>query len=778
VRRSTAAAIGVCSLAALLSLAACPSLGQIGVGPGDAGARDVQAEARRDVHPGRDVDVGAEAVLVSSNDLAPVWCAVTKDGDVECWGNNDTGQLGNGTTAPSAAPVKVIGLDGPATSVSVGLGTVCATTKSKKAYCWGLGQEGELGNGATPPFASKAVLVKGLGSGVTAVSAGQRVACAVKDGALLCWGDGLTRILGNSSTNIVAVPTPVKGLESGVASVSVGINAACAVKGTGLYCWGGFDGFGELGNGTATGSFTPVEVKGLGPVQSVSVGAGFACAVEVSGAVKCWGNGSAGALGNGELAISPIPVQVQGLTSGVVAVSAGAVSACALDADGKVVCWGYAADGELGNGAAEADSGVGPTSLVPVLVPLPERAVSIATGQAPCAALASGHVECWGIVAEDAVVPEKVTSLSAVTTLITGGDLSGQQYACAITSLTKLVSCWGGNTSGQFGNGSQTGSNIPTQVLTVPNGVTTISAGPGVGTTCGVASGTAYCWGNNDYGQLGDGTKKSAASAVAVSGLSSGVRSVAVGATFACALTNAPADAGGAAAVDCWGDNTSGQLGNGTATASLVPGPVMGLAGGVTAIALGPYTACALLSDGTVRCWGSNTYGQLGDGTQTTRLAPTAVAGLSGVTAISVGWWTSCAVAGGAIQCWGDNTFGELGAATTTSGSANPVSVSGISSGATSVSVGQTSACAVVAGGAQCWGLGPVGNALGPITEYNTPQEVSGLASGVTEVSVAAWFACAIVRQGVQCWGFNTAGQLGNNGAVDAFSPVRVPDFQ
>jgi hypothetical protein len=105
------------------------------------------------------------------------------------------------------------------------------------------------------------------------------------------------------------------------------------------------------------------------------------------------------------------------------------------------------------------------------------------------------------------------------------------------------------------------------------------------------------------------------------------------------------------------------------------------------------------------------------------------------------------------------------------------VPVFGIASGATRVSVGQTSACAVVDGGAYCWGLGPVGNDQPPVEAYISPVPVTGLASGVTEIAAAAWFACAVADGGVRCWGFNTAGELGNAGAVDAFTPVRVPGF-
>jgi alpha-tubulin suppressor-like RCC1 family protein len=308
--------------------------------------------------------------------------------------------------------------------------------------------------------------------------------------------------------------------------------------------------------------------------------------------------------------------------------------------------------------------------------------------------------------------------------------------------------------------------------------MTQLSTGTGEGTTCGIASGIAYCWGNNDFGQLGDGTKTSRSEAIGVAGLTGTALSVGVGVASACAVTSAAADAGGGGGgVYCWGDNTYGQLGNDTTAASRVPVPVTGLASGVTSVALGTYSACALLSDGTVDCWGANNYGQLGDGTQTTRLVPTKVVGVAGATAISLGWWSTCAVTSGTLQCWGDNTFGQLGSNSFVSTSSMPMAVYGIAGGATDVSVGQTSVCAVVSGAAECWGLGPIGNGTGPITSYTSPLPVTGLASGVTAVSVAAWFACAIVSENVRCWGFNTAGELGNSGRTDAFLPILVPGF-
>jgi alpha-tubulin suppressor-like RCC1 family protein len=768
----------VVALAVGAASVACDAVfGLDGFAPADGGVtRDAAVERKDAARPG-----GAAIVVASSIDVSD-WCAVTLGGDVECWGNNESGQLGNGTTVASATPVKVQGLP-LAASVAVGFSYACAITRAGAVFCWGNDQDGELGNGSMLPFSKTPVPARGLADGVTSIACAGNVVCAIQNGAVLCWGFGPGGLLGTNGTNDALVPTRVPGLESGVTSVSLGDNSACAVKDGAVLCWGGIDGEGELGNGTLSSSATPVPVPSLkSGVADVSVGSDFACALESSGGVLCWGDGTSGALGNGQLAVNPVPVQVHGLTSGVSTISAGATSVSAVLSDGTVLAWGNAADGELGNGSAEYDAGVtslsGGSSTVPVKVKgLSGPPISISTGQAPCVATTAGGVECWGLVAENALAPVPVSALDGVGAVTTGGSQSSRLFACAISMGD--VWCWGANDVGQFGNGGTTGSTVPVMGAAIMN-VTALSGSNGGDFACAVSSGIAYCWGDNGSGQLGNGTKISSLTPVPVSGLTNDVVSIAAGTASTCALTTGAgdggADGGAGGAVYCWGDNTYGSLGNGTTSSSLVPVPVMGLGRGVTALSVGAVSACVLLVDSTVECWGANETGQLGDGTTNTSLAPTKVVGLTGVTAISAGWYASCAVAGGTVQCWGDDEYGELGNDMLFTESLVPGPVTCITGVASEVSISTGSACAVISSGVSCWGSGPLGNYATPYP-FLYPSPVVGLTTGVTAITSGYGSACAVAHGRAECWGYNTAGELGNGGAVDAFVPVPVPGF-
>jgi alpha-tubulin suppressor-like RCC1 family protein len=269
---------------------------------------------------------------------------------------------------------------------------------------------------------------------------------------------------------------------------------------------------------------------------------------------------------------------------------------------------------------------------------------------------------------------------------------------------------------------------------------------------------------------------------VAVTGLKR-VKSIATGLKTACAIADPVADAGGGGTLYCWGDNTYGQLGTGSiGPAMSSPVRVTGVPSGASPmrVAVGIYTACAVLSDGTAVCWGDNTDGQLGNGTLTSSATPTPVQRLTGATDISVGDYATCAVANGGVQCWGDNTQGQLGNATYQP-SLFPVTVLDAFAtpltGVSQVSIGFFAACAVAAGEVQCWGEGPVGNDRSPSFSLAGATPVVGVGLGVTAVTVGSWSACAIVSGKVKCWGLNSAGQLGNGGAVDVFSPVAIPGF-
>lgn len=337
---------------------------------------------------------------------------------------------------------------------------------------------------------------------------------------------------------------------------------------------------------------------------------------------------------------------------------------------------------------------------------------------------------------------------------------SGTEHVCALTTAGG-VKCWGNDDSGILGDG---GANVsqPTPVDVVGLGSEVVSLSASGFNTCAVtATGGLFCWGYGEEGQLGSGVSTDQSTPVSVSGLSSGVSKVAVGYGHVCALTTA----GG---VKCWGYNYSGQLGNGTFEYALdEPADVLGLSSGVIDIAAGSNHTCAITTTGGVKCWGDNFSGQLGDGeSETEQATPVDVLGLtSGVTHVSAGGDFACAIQAGAAKCWGVNGVGQLGDGTVTDKTA-PVMVSGLASGVTQLDAGGGHACAVHNGAAKCWGfglLGQLGNASAGFINP-APLEVSGLSSGVSQITLGGYHACALTTSSeVKCWGSDSSGQLGDS---------------
>jgi alpha-tubulin suppressor-like RCC1 family protein len=346
---------------------------------------------------------------------------------------------------------------------------------------------------------------------------------------------------------------------------------------------------------------------------------------------------------------------------------------------------------------------------------------------------------------------------------------AGFEHTCAVTRAGAAY-CWGRNTYGQLGDGTIDARLTPTPVVGLSSGVASISAGHSH--TCAVTTaGAAYCWGLNGNGQLGDGTTTRRSTPTPVVGLSSGVASISAGFSHTCALTTS-------GAVLCWGHNSYGELGDGTTTYRLTPMPVVGLSSGVASISVRVHAqhTCAVTTAGAAYCWGSNYYGQLGDGTKTNRLTPTPVVGLSsGVASISAGGNNTCAVTtAGAAYCWGLNGSGQLGDGTKTN-RLTPTPVVGLSSGVASISAVHLHTCAVTtAGAAYCWGhnsYGEVGD--GTTTARSTPTPVAGLSSGVASISAGNKHTCALTTAGaVYCWGGNGTGQLGDGTTTQRYTPV------
>jgi alpha-tubulin suppressor-like RCC1 family protein len=718
-------------------------------------------------------------------------CVVTAARGIECWGNNEHGQLGNGTMTGSNVPVDVRGLEG-VTALTAGWAHTCALTSAGAVWCWGSNKYGELGDGGTED-ASIPVRVGGLEE-VASIEAGDDHTCAVSiSRSLMCWGNNEYGQLGDGTETSRSQPAAVSGLESGIRSVAAGWGHTCALTASGgVKCWGNNE-YGQLGYGKKDAAFrpSPVDVAGLeNGVREITADGGSACAVTDGGSLQCWGNNKYGQLGNDTAENQLEPVAVIGMNPGTAWAAMGWNHACALNGV-KLECWGWNLYGQLGDGTKG-------TRLKPrVVKDLPDGAAAVALGREhTCAATNSSRVACWGSNAEGQLgdgtaadssqpvyIPGLITGVSATTAPINDTPTpaatapaalrispitAGGAHTCLLTTAGG-VKCWGSNTYGQLGDGSRISRNSPVDVTGLTKGVIAIEAG--LTHTCALTSrGGVKCWGYNEYGQLGDGTSLNRLTPVDVAGLTSGVTALAAGSAHTCALTTR----GG---VKCWGWNQSGQLGDGTTLVRQNPVDVTGLGSGVAILTAGAEHNCVLGAEGGVKCWGSHSSGKGIYPVSPDAPAPIVVEGLSsGVTQLISGAFYSCALtAAGGVKCWGSNTFGQFGDGST-GGTVNPVEISGLPDSTVPLAGSWGHTCGVSGSGiTYCWGLNDRGQ-LGDGTRILRlkPVEVGGL-GGVVAFALGYGHSCALTAAGeLWCWGVNENGELGNGTNVLSLTPVKV----
>ena len=390
------------------------------------------------------------------------------------------------------------------------------------------------------------------------------------------------------------------------------------------------------GNGTCNGCFTYEPAAPAGVLQQITAGWDHTCALTTDGKAYCWGNNGYGTLGNGSRTNSPTPVAVSGGLT-FTSIVAGAWHTCALTASGDAYCWGLNDGGQLGNGP--------PTSL-PAISSVP---IAVAGGL-------------------------KFTVLAAT-----------MQYTCGLVA-SGAAYCWGHNEFGQFGNGGRSSSVPATTPVAVSGGLSFSSLDAGGYHTCGLNGGSAYCWGLNQSGEIGNGLQGTDVDALVPTAVLGGLSfsSIFAGFYHSCGLT-------GAGVAYCWGSNLHGGLGNGSSSGpdycpvypntggcSLRP---IAVAGGFhfETLALGGYHTCGLIAGGVAYCWGANDAGQLGNGSTTDTSGPTVVSGGLSFKAITVAtmWYTCGITTSGAAYCWGKNDLGQLGNGTTND-SSTPVGVSGL----------------------------------------------------------------------------------------------------
>ena len=734
-------------------------------------------------------------------------CAVLADGSAACWGANNAGQLGNGISYSDAiwTPGQVSGLDGSTPDKTVvefssGLPS-CVILQDGSAKCWGINYNGQLGNGTTVA-SSVPVPVTGLDGTTpekTPIHMAQRSSstCAVmQDGSAACWGRNNVGQLGDGSTNDRTSPTPVSGIDGlspATSAVSIGLqgSSTCALLEDGsVKCWGG-NSQGQLGDDSTIDRRTPALVSGLdgsspgSSVETLSVGIGGACVLLDNGATKCWGISEFSRfMSPSSYVVSPTLVgSLDGSAPDktVLKLVVGYAHSCVLLAEGSTKCWGWNPYGQLGDGSET-------NSLSPVAVL--ESPGAFASTSRPLGA--TSRVS---------------TSRAASTSMLVSWSAPLEMGGFPITNYRVRYRKMGTSAWGEFAHPVSTANSITVTGLLPETSyefqvaaVTVLGAGPwqptlvdvsvGAASTCAVtAGGQAECWGADDHGALGNGAGDVSRTPVPVVGIdgsdeASTAVSIGSGDAYSCAVM---ADS----SVACWGQNGDGQLGNGSTVDSATPVRVIGFEPNLppTRIGTGAVHSCVVIDDGneSIKCWGKNDHGQLGDGGTTSQSTPLDALGGNGYfDNFAAGRSFSCATEFGYVQCWGFNDVGQLGDGTNTSndsgvyvgtfdGSSDDLIAASITSNGSTVCVLSE------AGTVWCWGYGLQGGlGNGASRNSSVPVRVAGidgLTPGTTAKEVASGGAstCAVMMNGaVKCWGANSKGQLGNNTKVNSSSPVAV----
>jgi len=627
-------------------------------------------------------------------------CGRLVNGSIMCWGNNDWGQLGDGTSGNERHSPVYVNSSENFTSVSAGGWHTCGRLINGSLMCWGYNGDGVIGDGTTthrynPNYINSS-------ENFTSVSAGYIHTCGrLINGSLMCWGENWAGQLGNGTTGS-DMPYPLYVNSSGnFTSVSAGSSHTCGrlINGS-LMCWGNnWDG--RLGDGTTTDRYNPTYINSSKNFSSVSTGNGDygpTCGVLINGSAMCWGYNYYGGIGDGTNTNRHNPTYVNS-NENFSSVFAGSEHTCGILVNGNAMCWGYNWYGEIGDGTTGYE-------INPVPVDSSENFSSAsAGGWHTCGRLVNGSLMCWGYNGagqvgdgtEDIDRPNPIYVNSSKN--FSSVD-AGIYHTCGVLT-NGSVMCWGSGSSGRLGDGYATQRNNP---VYVNSSEIFSSVSGGYRHTCSrLVNGSLMCWGDNSDGQLGNGTRSSGEEAHNPIYINSSENFTSVSAgislnyRFTCGmLING--------SLMCWGDNHYGQMGDGT-SGNYRPNPVyINSNENFTSVSAGNRHACGRLVNGSLMCWGNSGSGQLGDGYTNTRTSPVYVNSSENFTSVSTGSSHTCGrLVNGSLMCWGYNGDGVIGDGTTTN-RLNPVYVNS-SENFTSVSAGYSYTCGrLINGSLMCWG--------------------------------------------------------------------------
>ncbi len=800
--------------------------------------------------------------------------ALLSDGTLRAWGYNQFGQLGDNTTTQQNTPVQVSGITN-AIDIATGGYHSLALLSDGTLRAWGVNSSGQLGDNTTT-LRNIPVQVSGITNAI-AISGGLTHSLALlSDGTIRAWGANSNRQLGDGTSNTRYIPVQVSGITNAI-SIAAGESHSLALLSDGtIKAWGkNFNG--QLGDGTTTSSggiSIPVQVLGISNAIAISAGNNFSLALLSDGTIRAWGSNTNRQLGNGTYVDSSIPVQVLNITNAI-SIEGGGNFGLALLSDGTLKSWGRSAFGELGYGGTSTPSSpVSVRTSATDASPLSNIKINIIVSNSEnnwTSICWASELDLFVAVANTGTEDRVMTSPDGITwTSRTSAADNEWTAICWSPELNLLVAVASSGTGNRVMT-STDGINWTLRTSAADNNWTAVCWSPELNLFVAVASSgsgnrimtssnginwtiqtspadndwTSVCWSYYDNLFI----------AVASSGSNNRVMSSSDGINWSTSMIYKPTttittsmnsiEAGNDTSIvvmsdntiRCWGTNANTKFGSISSPMLLPNNPSnekssngkwnniikalsmsnvvvvllsngqiqtrglntngeLGIANALTTkgnsyngvntipeianaidIEVGESHVLALLSDGTVKSWGLNTSGQLGDNSTTLRETPVNITELTNVTSISskVGAYHSLALlSNGTIKSWGLNTNGQLGNGNTTQQNL-PVNVTGISN-AIAISVGASHSLALLSDGTiKAWGLNTSGQlGDGTTNQQTTPVTVSGINNAI---AIAAGYnhSLALLADGtIKSWGANLYGQLGNSTNIQSLSPVTV----
>ena len=747
-------------------------------------------------------------------------CGVFNDGSMRCWGRNNDGQIGDNATSDRTSPRNVSLPTGRyAIAGSAGDDHTCGIMDDGSVWCWGQNDEQQLGwNGTLANTCSgsdcsrvptKVLPVSSLNA--TDIALGGSHTCAIRlNGSVVCWGDNGQGQLGVTTSSLFSAPVNLTlPIGRKATSITAGISHTCAILDNGsAMCWGS-NTFGQIGDGTKEDRYSPtyLNMSTSRNITEISAGGSHTCARLDNGTLLCWGDEGDGRLGftsNTTEVINPTIVDTFAVGRTVDTVSAGRRHTCAVLDNGSMECWGYNNQGAIGDGTRTARS-----TPTPVTSLLQAAGTWIGTPTT----LSSGDVlTAWANNSQTGTSFSASINVSVVLGLVynTTNIVLTQNVNVSINTTVNCDWCafqiepdlpaslaWNnsdGSFTGNISNANISFNNTYTVTSDGGNGSDDTTIHITFVSTAAIPSVTAV---------LGFGTQFTTAlnttlyenstdieSSFEPSGLiftrSGGVQPstpisdgiISVGWEHTCAVLQ-DGD------LKCWGGNAGGQLGDGTRIDKRLPLAVnLSTNLSTIAVAAASYHTCAIIADGSVRCWGTNSDGQVGDGTATDRLSPTLISLPTGkkAVAISAGEMHTCAILDdGSLVCWGDNDFGQIGDNTTTDRNA-PTRVHLPSNRSVDeLSTGAYHSCVLLNDSSMhCWGKNEYSQVGSPGQYILQPSVVQfWINQTVLDIAAGGGHTCALLNDStVRCWGWNSDGQIGDDSDNDRTTPreAHLPD--